>query len=68
MHMTHNEYQYILDNYDPTIPESWGTDDGQCTAFFRLCDYFQLCTVGLDMQSENLFEQRKTMHIELEAK
>jgi len=68
MRMTNNEYQYILNNYDPTIPESWGTDDGQCDAYFRICEYFELCTRGLDWQSQGLFEQRKTMHRELEDK
>lgn len=68
MRITDNEYQNIITNYDATLPEAWGFNDGACDAYFRICDYFELCTKGLDWQSQGLFEQRKTMHHELEEK
>ena len=65
--IANNEYQYILNNYDPTIPESWGTNDSHCDSYFKLCEYFELCTNGLDYLSQGLYEQRKTLHAELEG-
>jgi len=66
LRIANNEYQYILENYDPTIPESWGTNDSHCDSYFKLCEYFELCTKGLDYMSQGLYEQRETAHTELE--
>lgn len=67
LEMTNNEYQYIINNYDPMLPESWGTNDSHCDSYFKLCEYFELCTNGLDYGSQGLYEQRKTLHAELEV-
>jgi len=66
LHIADAEYQYILNNYDPTIPEAWGTNDKHCDAYFKLCEYFELCTGGLDYTTEGMFDQRTTAHSELE--
>ena len=66
MHIANNEYQEIITNYDARLPEAWGFNDDACTAYFKMCPYFTLCTEGLDFMSQGLYEQRDTMHAELE--
>ena len=66
MEIANQEYQDIINNYDPTQPEAWGFNDKQCTAYFKMCPYFTLCTEGLDFMSQGLYTQRATMHSELE--
>lgn len=66
MDIINQEYQYIINNYDATQPEAWGFNDDACTAYFKMCPYFTLCTEGLDFMSQGLYTQRAAMHSELE--
>lgn len=69
LHQTHAEYQAIVDGEygDPRDPRTWNIDDSECTAYFRLCPYFLLCTTGLDRGTARGYTQRETLHAELDG-
>lgn len=67
LHQTHKEYQAIVrgDFGDPRDPRSWTPNDATCNEYFRTCEYFGLCTIGLDRGTAMGFEQDAAMHEEL---
>lgn len=67
MHATHREFLAILagEYGDPRDPRSWGPNDSTCNEYFRTCENFQLCSVGLDRGTAIAFEQDEDMHEEL---
>jgi len=57
LHMTHNEYEFVVDNDDYLNPTSWVCSDHICNEFFKTCPYLSLCLKGLDKGTEKLYNQ-----------
>jgi hypothetical protein len=66
LEQTHAMYQHIINSGDPQDPRTWGIDDSECNAYFRMCPYHELCTTGLDHGTAIMYEQYEDMHEELE--
>jgi len=66
MRVTHAEFMGLIKDRDPYDPRSWPPTDTACWDFFRTCEYFALCTVGLDLGTGMRFEQSKSLHTELQ--
>lgn len=48
----HWEYMTVVESGEDLMnPKTWGINDGACTDFFKLCEFFSLCTHGLDKGS-----------------
>lgn len=62
---THQEYLHVLASGDPLQPRTWGIDDSECNAWFRMCSYTSLCHHGYGAGSEAQFIRRETLHQEL---
>ncbi len=55
---THAEYAWLINYaFDAEDPREWPCSDGVCDDFFRTCDYFPLCTQGLDKGTARLYQQ-----------
>lgn len=63
---THEEFcRLAYESDDPRDPRTWGISDQQCNAYFRMCEFFNCCTVGLDEATAVVFDQRDSVHQEL---
>ncbi len=78
---THQEFKFIvgegmkepaalkallgMTHADPKDPRTWTPNDGACDDYFRTCEYFGLCTQGLDRGTGTGYEQRDSLHEEL---
>jgi len=64
---THAAFMHLLESAeDPTDPRAWSIDDQECNAYFRMCEYHQLCLRGLDQGASAIFNRAESMHPELE--
>lgn len=55
---THLEYMHLIESSsDPLDPREWVCNDAACDEYFRLCEYFPLCTQCLDKGTGKMFTQ-----------
>lgn len=60
----HWEYMSLIESgADVADPRTWGINDQSCNAYFRLCDYHELCTTGLDKGTGLQFKQYDRMDL-----
>jgi len=59
LRQTHAEYMaYVSGMFgDPLDPRTWTPNDGTCDEYYKLCEYFRLCTNGLDRGTAIGYEQ-----------
>lgn len=72
LHQNHQEYLNLLKDHDvlkATIgfndPRAWQPNDKHCDAYFRTCEYHQLCTVGLDRGTSTNYQYEPDLNEEL---
>jgi len=55
---THAEFAWLVNHsIDPLDPRDWPCNDAMCDEYFRTCEYFPLCTQGLDRGTARLYTQ-----------
>lgn len=65
MDTVHKEYSRLIDSPDFRNPYTWITNDAMCDEYFRICEYHELCLVGLDKGTALMYRQDENMHPEL---
>lgn len=76
VHQVHREYKHVtsnlemlFDKHDPPVayidPRAWHPNDHACNDYFRLCEYFPLCTSGLSRATGVPFRQADILNEEL---
>lgn len=63
---THDEFEWLINNFDGTNPDNWCANDGACYEYFRNCDYMPLCLSGIGLDNAALYNHRSSLHQELE--
>lgn len=67
MRQTHDEYLAIIKGDNPLSPHAWTPNDTECNAYFRLCEYHDLCIGGLETNNARFYQQGLGLHAELET-
>lgn len=62
---THQMFKLITNSKMATNPRAWPIDDQACSAWFKMCEYHSLCTIGLDHGTSLGLEQMEKLHMEL---
>jgi hypothetical protein len=65
LNQVHEDYAQKAQYLEASDPLFWPINDRECTAFFRLCEYFPLCSQGLDQGTALAFRVSDEMHEEL---
>lgn len=56
--LKHEQFRNILETTkDPMTPEAWPVSDHACNDFNRLCEFYTLCTQGLDLGTSAMYTQ-----------
>lgn len=65
MCQTHDHFMAMASHMAALEPRSWPINDKHCDSYFKLCEYHQLCTEGLDFGTSLHLEQHDKLHVEL---
>jgi hypothetical protein len=63
--LTHAQFTEFCNTSFVTKPNAWYTNDSHCNAYFKMCEYHDLCTRGLDKGTSLGLTQIESMHREL---
>lgn len=62
---THLQFVNICQSSFAQLPNVWYTNDSHCNAYFKMCEYHDLCTRGLDKGTSIGLTQIDSIHREL---